>query len=105
MTAVQLAVIVVGARAGDEASASTGPREITGFARGRAEPFHAIDRIMGRDGHGVSDAALLDAFRSGTMIAQKNGAFRLEGANATVIVNSSGKIITAWARNSSGWRH
>ena len=105
LTGIQLAAIVIGARVGGGEAVGSGPRSITGFARGSQEPFHAIDRVMGRDGHGVSDAALLDAIRNGRMNIQKNGAYQIQGRNATVVVNSSGKIITAWARNSQGWRH
>jgi hypothetical protein len=82
------------------------PTEVTGIARGSKDPFHVIDRIMGREGHGISNDALRGAIKNPLRISkQANGTFRLIGKNATVVINKGGKIVTAWARSSKGWRH
>jgi hypothetical protein len=92
---------------GELAVADAGaPAEITGIVRGSKEPFHVIDRILGRDGHGVSNDAMMGAIKNTSKVArQANGTFRLIGKNAVVVVNKTGKIVTTWARNSNGWRH
>jgi hypothetical protein len=103
MEGVQLASIVIGVRV--DAPADT-PPAVTGISRAGRDPFHVIDQVMDREGHGVSNGAMLDAIRNPSRITQQpNGSFRLIGKNATAVVNRAGKIVTAWARNSRGWRH
>jgi hypothetical protein len=37
--------------------------------------------------------------------AQANGTFRYVGKDSIVVLNPEGKVVTAWARNSGGWRN
>ena len=80
------------------------PKEIAG----RTE--HGEQQIQTRDGHGVNDEAVNDAVANPTKppkyIPDKyGGTYRYVGKNATVNLNKDGKVVTAWARNSSGWRN
>jgi hypothetical protein len=80
------------------------PKEISG----RTE--HGEQQIQTRDGHGVSDDAVDDAVANPTKppryIPDKyGGTYRYVGKNATVNLNQDGQVVTAWARNSSGWRN
>ncbi len=77
------------------------PREITGLTR------HGQERAEGRDGHGVSDEAMDDAVANPVQPVQEEsgGRFIFEGQHATVVLNSSGKVITTWAEHRTGWRH
>lgn len=80
------------------------PKEITG----RTE--HGEQQIQTRDGHGVNDEAVNDAVANPTkppryIPDQYGGTYRYVGQNATVNLNKDGQIVTAWARNSSGWRN
>jgi hypothetical protein len=79
------------------------PENITGYTK------HAEDQIAGRDGGiGVRRDALEDAFANPVkdverlVDAQGRVSFRYTGENATVVVNSEGKVITGWANNSTG---
>ncbi|WP_051386370.1 putative T7SS-secreted protein [Actinokineospora inagensis] len=79
------------------------PKEITG----RTE--HGEQQIQSRDGHGVNDEAVVDAVANPTKppryIPDKyGGTYRYVGQNATVNLNKAGQVVTAWARNSAGWR-
>ena len=75
------------------------PGEITGFTS------HGIDSVILHDGVGVSTRAVLDAVKSPISVsAQSQGRLMYVGKTATVILNSAGKVITAWATSSSGWR-
>jgi RHS repeat-associated protein len=79
------------------------PTEITGFTN------HGAEQVFGRDGGvGVSDEALQDAVES-EPVRQEGGdegpTFKFVGRNATVILNRAGQVVTAWARNSGGWRN
>jgi RHS repeat-associated protein len=76
------------------------PRDITGYTP------HGLNQVISRNGHGVSVQALFDAVRNpAQVVGQSGGRFKYIGRNATVILNSAGRVITAWARNSSGWRY
>lgn len=76
------------------------PAEINGFTQ------HGLDQVMGRDGVGVADAAIQDAVANPVQVVpQDNFTFMFTGSNATVILNSDGKVVTAWANNSAGWRN
>jgi type VII secretion system ESX-1 substrate len=79
------------------------PKEIAG----RTE--HGEQQIQTRDGHGVNDEAVNDAVANPTQppryIPDKyGGTYRYTGKNAYVNLNKDGQVVTAWARNSSGWR-
>lgn len=80
------------------------PKEITG------RTDHGEQQIQTRDGHGVTDGAVNDAVQNPTKapkyIPDKyGGTYRYVGKNATVNLNKDGQVVTAWARNSSGWRN
>lgn len=93
----------------------------SGAGGGEEPPFEAPDEITGRtdhgeqqiqtrDGHGVNDEAVNDAVQNPTKppryIPDKyGGTYRYVGKNATVNLNKDGQVVTAWARNSSGWRN
>jgi hypothetical protein len=79
------------------------PKEISG------RTDHGEQQIQTRDGHGVNDDAVDDAVSNPTKppryIPDKyGGTYRYVGKNATVNLNENGQVVTAWARNSSGWR-
>jgi hypothetical protein len=77
------------------------PTEISGYTN------HGFDQVMGRDGGlGVSDSAMEGAVQSPMKVVQQsNSTFKFIGKNATVVLNRSGKLVTAWANNSSGLRN
>jgi hypothetical protein len=76
------------------------PREIDGYTQ------HGLKQVMGRDGCvGVTDSAMNDAVEDPVKVeVQPGGRFRYIGKTATVVLNSAGKVVTAWARTSSAWR-
>ena len=76
------------------------PREIDGYTQ------HGLKQVMGRDGGlGVSDSAMNDAVEDPVKVeVQPGGKFRYIGKTATVVLNSAGRVVTAWARTSSAWR-
>jgi hypothetical protein len=95
-----------GASAGGGA-ADDAPFEAPDEITGRTE--HGDQQIQTRDGHGVNDDSVDDAVRNPTKppkyIPDKyGGTYRYVGKNATVNLNKDGQVVTAWARNSSGWR-
>jgi RHS repeat-associated protein len=68
----------------------------------------AIGRVILRDGHGVSPQAILNALR--TQIVDpiwqpETATWLLKGKDASIVVNSAGRLVTAWATNSAGWRY
>jgi len=77
---------------------------LTGFTR------HGLNQVISRDGVGVSNRAILNALRnplagSQSFITGRNaGTTRFVGSNASVVINRSGQIVSAWARNSAGRR-
>lgn len=74
--------------------------EILGFTR------HGVIQVIGREGHGVSVAAILDALRNGEIVVDAvRGTTKLATEAATVVVsNTTNKIVTAWPRSSAGYR-
>ena len=77
------------------------PNEITG------RTVHGDQQVLSRDGHGVSAEAMNDAVQNPIKPPdpQPGGRYKYLGKNATVVLNSAGKVVTAWARNSGGWRN
>jgi RHS repeat-associated protein len=73
---------------------------ITGYTR------HGLQRVIGRDGHGVHPRAIIDAVRNPlkavTDVASRKSVYR--GRDATVVLNEHGKVITAYAKGRRGWR-
>jgi hypothetical protein len=78
------------------------PQEIIG------RTVHGDQQALGRDGgRGVSDEAMNDAVQNPIKPPQPQpgGKYKYIGKNATVVLNSAGKVVTTWARNSGGWRN
>jgi hypothetical protein len=77
---------------------------LTGFTR------HGINQVISRNAVGVSNQAILNTLRnplsgSQSFISGANAnTTRFIGTNATVNLNRSGQVTSAWARNSAGWR-
>jgi hypothetical protein len=91
-----------GADAGQTTAGNSPPDRITG------RTLHGDQQALTRDGgHGVSDEAMDDAVQNPTKPPepQPGGRYKYIGKNATVILNSAGKVVTTWARNSGGWRN
>ncbi|GDY34048.1 putative T7SS-secreted protein [Gandjariella thermophila] len=89
---------------GDAEAPFPPPKEINGLSE------HGEARIMGRDGHGVSDEAMHDAVNNPTRAPeyrpdQYGGTYRYKGKDAVVVLNEEGKVVTAWARGRGGWRN
>ncbi|MFO0982588.1 MAG: RHS repeat-associated core domain-containing protein [Planctomycetota bacterium] len=61
---------------------------------------HGIEQAIARDGgKGVDPKAILDAVRSPTtVVAQTDGTTKCVGENATVVLNSEGKVVTTWGK-------
>jgi RHS repeat-associated protein len=68
--------------------------KVTGYTR------HGLNQAISRnDGRGVSPKAILDAVRNPKKIVpQSDGRIKYSGADATVITNSQGKIITTYGQ-------
>jgi hypothetical protein len=72
---------------------------ISGYTR------HGINQAISREAVGVSPKAILDAVKYPQQtVPQANGAIKYVGRDATVVVNSSGKVITTHANSSAGVR-
>lgn len=87
----------------DDSPKDLPPRQINGLTQ------HGEQRVAGRDGHGVNDNAMQDAVNNPIkppqfMPDQYGGTWRYVGKDATVNLNESGKVTTAWANNRNGWR-
>ena len=77
------------------------PSKITGFTR------HGLNQVISRNGHGVSNKAILDTINNSTSIIRQGffrQSFKFVGKDSVVILNKYGKLITSWARRSIGWR-
>jgi len=74
--------------------------KITGWTR------HGTGQALGRDGGiGVGNNAIIDTVNNPIQIVtQSGGTTKFIGQNATVVLNSDGKVVTTWATNSSGTR-
>ncbi|MGH9170158.1 MAG: hypothetical protein ACRD0Z_04730 [Acidimicrobiales bacterium] len=77
------------------------PSEITGYTD------HGLQQAISRDGGlGVSQSAMEDAVANPIdVVRQASGTFKFVGNDATVVLNSDGKVVTTWATNSAGWRN
>jgi RHS repeat-associated protein len=86
--------------AAEELAGARAPTSITSWSD------HALEQIAGRDGVGVSQAALVDAFANPILIQYAPSAygptFRFIGNAATVVVNPEGRVVTGWATSSLG---
>ncbi|MGH9019569.1 MAG: RHS repeat-associated core domain-containing protein [Acidimicrobiales bacterium] len=75
------------------------PTRIKGYTK------HGLNQAISRDGVGVSTQAIRDAVSDPLSVSKgANGNWRFNGSNATVVLNSDGYVVSAWARSSVGWR-
>lgn len=67
---------------------------LTGFTR------HGINQVISRGGVGVSNQAILSTLRNPTTAYSNiaNQTTRYVGPNSTVVLNQSGRLVTAWGR-------
>jgi RHS repeat-associated protein len=82
-------------------TAGAAPSRITGYT------WHGLQRVIDRDGTGVSIKALLDAVRSplNEPTWQLSGETWLYvGKHADVVLNQAGRLVTAWPTSAEGWR-
>jgi RHS repeat-associated protein len=85
--------------AAEEIAGARLPSEITGYTS------HGLAQAIERDGVGVSVRAIGDAVRSPlSVFGRANGTFGLVGRDATVILNSSGEVVSTWANGAAGFR-
>jgi hypothetical protein len=86
----------------EQAAGSRAPTVISSYSD------HAMSRMATRDGVGVSQTAVADAFKNPIKIeyhpTQYGPTFRYIGKDATVNVNPQGNVTTLWARNSGGYK-
>ncbi len=88
-----------GQLAAEEVALARMPLILTGISK------HGVDQIISRDGVGVATRAILDAFKNPiAVMGQTGGRFILAGKDAVIVINAEGKLITAWARGSAGFR-
>jgi hypothetical protein len=91
-----------GSRSGSIASATmtmtTRGSTLSSLTGGRATSFsrHALNQAISRNGYGVAPSAYIDAIKNGKVVVRPDGTTRYRGKSATVVVNSSGRIITMW---------
>ena len=72
---------------------------ITGFTK------HGLNQAVSREGLGVAGWAILEAVSNPVKtIAQANGKILYIGANARVVLNAAGEVVTVIAKNSRAWR-
>ena len=81
-------------RAGAKAAGGLPLQRLTGYTD------HGVSQVIGRDGgRGVHPAAIVDALRNPTKVrTQADGATKYVGARGTVVLNSEGRLITAWGQ-------
>lgn len=73
---------------------------MTGFTK------HGLSQALTRDGHSVARKAILNAVkRPLSVIDQGAKGVKYVGKLATVVLNSTGKVITTWATTSARWRN
>ena len=67
---------------------------ITGYT------WHGLNQAISREGRGVAVKAILDAVRNPVKVVQQSGGVKKYiGKEATVVVNSIGRIITTWGKS------
>ena len=73
---------------------------ITGYTK------HGLNQVIGRDGGlGVAPNAILNTLRfPNKIIPQPGGTTKFVGENAVVVLNKIGRLVTAFAKDSSAWR-
>jgi RHS repeat-associated protein len=88
-----------------ELGAEAADQGVAGVIKGYTQ--HGLEQAIARDaGRGVSPSAILDAVRSPlSENAQADGRIQYVGKGAVVVVNSEGRIVTTYPRNSAGVRN
>ena len=76
------------------------PTSITGYTK------HGLERVMNKNGVGVSPAAVRDAVRDPSLVEYQsnNDTWLYVGKDATIVLNPRGMVVTAWANSRAGWR-
>jgi hypothetical protein len=83
----------------EEIAGTSLPQTLAGYTR------HGLNQAIGREGVGVAPRAILDAFRNPlSILGQSGGRFLFEGADASIVVNANGEVITTWATSAAGVR-
>ena len=87
--------------AAEQAAGTRAPTKITSYSQ------HALEQIAGRDGGiGVSKSAIDNAWSSPLKIeyvpSKYGPTFRYTGKDAVIVINQDGKVVTGWAKSSSG---
>lgn len=73
---------------------------MTGFTQ------HGWNQALLRDGHGVSRKAILNAVKHPLSVVNQGArGIKYTGKLASVVLNSTGKVITTWAITRAGWRN
>jgi len=85
----------------EQAAGVRAPTKITSYSQ------HALEQIAGRDGGiGVNKSAMDDAWSRPLKIeyvpSKYGPTFRYTGKDAVIVVNQEGKVVTGWAKSSSG---
>ena len=88
-----------------ELGAEAADQGIAGVIKGYTQ--HGLEQAITRDaGRGVSPSAILDTVRSPlSENVQADGRIQYVGKDAVVVVNSEGRIVTTYPRNSAGLRN
>lgn len=61
--------------------------------------------LLRREGKGINPKSIQDTVKNPQSVKRsENGVTRYQGENATVILNSDGRVITAYPLNSKGFR-
>ena len=68
---------------------------------------HGEEQAVARDGPGDSDEAMNDAVENpeSPPTYLDNETYRYDGADAVVVLNAEGRVVTTWPTGSRGWRH
>ena len=76
------------------------PTSITGYTK------HGLERVMNKNGVGVSPAAVRDAVRSPARVTYQpdRDTFKYVGGAAVVVLDQRGRVVTAWPISRAGWR-
>ena len=76
------------------------PTSITGYTK------HGLERVMNKDGVGVSPAAVRDAVRYPTLVEYqaKKTPTTTSAATRRVVLDQAGLLVTAWRLLEAGWR-
>ncbi len=94
-----LTTLGIAGAVGDGAASAALGGTITGYS------FHGLHQAISRDGVGVATSAILNAVRNPiSVVHQARGTILYVGQNASVVLNTAGRVVTVWARNRLGWR-